>query len=410
MSKIDLGLESILRTNGNFFKELTEAVQRLRDGKKYDTKAIKESMIPSVIRLHTGINVEFDIQGGDEAYCVCYPLTNFNSILPQFSEGSHNKIGTIIEYTGKEFKGRINEVEGKVSGDFSKIAVPVVIGIQLINHDSFLTPEECAAVLIHECGHAFQTFQYMNQIAFGCAMVATTARNILDSDSYREREVLVKKLEDAIGTDKTFNMADLIENPKPGLDVVMVSRYMRSLPYKTLQVLYDNRLAEQHADTFVVRHGGAQALATGIDKIQAKYKNYGKANPIAHFFAETARLFTYLLLAPGIVDILFYNASPRRYDNPKDRIEYMKLQLIEDLKRVPKNDEKNRQTILSDIAVVEGLLNKVHYRRDVIQFFWDTVNVTGKDMKKEEELQKSLERMLYNDLFLKATQFKANRG
>lgn len=410
MNKIDLGLESILRTNGNFFKELTEAVQRLRDGKKYDTKAIKESMIPSVIRLHTGMNVGFRIISGEDAAAYRKSITNVNGLFGDTYIGQNTAAGNIMSITNKDFVGLVDEVTGKVGGDFSKVPVLMDIGIGFLAHNSEYEADEAAAIILHELGHLFAGFQFLGTFGYGGALVARTARMLLDSDSISERKVIIKKLESILGVDKTFNSVDYIENPKPGIDVLMLADYTGSLPVKTLNTLYDFRNVEQQADQFVVRHGAALVHARALDKIHRRSNYYGHESMVRHLMVETARLFSLWGTVPSLSDLLFKNVYPKKYDDPNDRIEYLKMQLIDDLKRIPKNNEMERNIILNDIKEIEKIHGNIVYRRDVIQFFWDCVSTKGKDMAANEKLQKSLERMLYNDLFLKATQFKANRG
>lgn len=410
MSKIDLGLESILRTNGNFFKELTEAVQRLRDGKKYDTKAIKESMIPSVIRLHTGMNVSFVIIGGEDASAYRKSITNFNGLNGASYTGQSTAAGNVMSITNKDFVGLVDEVNGRVGGDFSKVPVLMEIGIGFLGHNTVYEADEAAAIILHELGHLFASFQFLGTFGYGGALIARTARMLLDSDSINERKVIVKKLESVLGVDKTFNSVDYIENPKPGLDVLMLADYVGSLPIRSLNTLYDFRNVEQQADQFLVRHGAALAQARALDKTHRRSDMYGQESLTRHLMAETARLFALWGEVPSLTDLLFKNAYPKKYDDPNDRIEYLKMQLIDDLKRIPKNNELERNIILNDIKEIEKIHSNIVYRRDVIQFFWDCVSTKGKDMAANEKLQKSLERMLYNDLFLKATQFKANRG
>lgn len=410
MSKIDLGLESILRTNGNFFKELTEAVQRLRDGKRYDTKAIKESMIPSVIRLHTGMNVSFRIISGDGASAYRKSITNINGLYGSTTIAQNTAAGDIMSITNKDFVGLVDEVNGKVGGDFSKVPVLMDMGIGLLGHGTVFEADEAASIILHELGHLFASFQFLGTFGYGGALVARTARMLLDSDSINERKIIIKKLESVLGVDKTFNSVDYIENPKPGLDVLMLVDYAGSLPVNTLNTLYDFRNVEQQADQFVVKHGAALAQARALDKLYSRSNMYGHESVVRHLMAETARLFKLWGTVPSLTDLLFKNAYPKRYDDPNDRIEYLKMQLIDDLKRIPKNNELERNIILNDIKEIEKIHGNIVYRRDVIQFFWDCVSTKGKDMAANEKLQKSLERMLYNDLFLKATQFKANRG
>lgn len=409
MSVIGLGLESILRQNGSFFKELTEAIVRLRENRDYTTDGIKKSMLLSAIRAHTGFNISCAIVGGDNAASYVIAMSNFNGLFGYEFSGGSTASKSILDFNNNVINGLVNEATGKVGGDFSKVPVNIEISLSLIGHSSSFTPEESAAVIIHELGHTFSYFQFMGMCSYGAVLTGIAARDLLDSSSYKEREVIIKKLENTLGIDKIIKLDQLVETPKPGIEVILLAEYVSRLPEKTLNLSYDVRGAEQQADTFVVRHGAAAAHASALDKFHREFGSYGKPTFWGHLVAETSRLFNLAKVGVHMTDLIFGNVVPMRYDRPKDRLEYLKLQLISDLKLVPKNNNKLREQILRDIAAVEKVYNDAGmYRRDVVQFFWDVVNVRGKDLKKREDMRKALERMLYNDLFLKATQFKAN--
>lgn len=396
-------MESIARQSGKFLDELTKCVRYLRDDKTYETTAIRNSRINEVIKLFTGITVNIYVIPGTNMF-TRFPMLSGSHVLVGFrGDDTTGRMMAGINELG-EIRGGIDTNKGIVTGDFSKIKCQINIGIDEIN-DELYTDEEVASVIIHEVGHLFTYFQYLATVVVGPSILVMAANALLHEPDRKKREIILKTAEEKLGIEKTFYKEDYISNPKPGVEVMMLTDYLTCLPAGTLDLFYNHKLAEQLADTFAVKHCGAKHLASALSKYR-KYSGMQKNNFWSHLLAETGVLFKLIgVYKTDVIGLLFSRYKAERYDRPNDRYEYMKLMLIDELKTIPVADKELRDQILHEIKSIDDINKGFVYRRDVVTFFWDTVG-KGKHHRERANREKALERMVYNDLFYKATQLK----
>lgn len=396
-------METIARQSGNFHVELTKCVKYIRQYKEFDTTTVRNSRINEVIKLFTGISTSVYIVAGT-GMSTLFPMLSGTHVLTMYRDDDF--VGRMVSSMKElgELKGSINPNTGMVSGDFSRLKTQIKIGADNLNNNLF-TNEEIAAVIIHEVGHLFTYFQYLSTVVIGPAILTIAANALLRETDRKKRTIILQLAGEKLGLDRTYYKEDYINNPQPGVDVMLLNDYLTSLPQGTLDMFYNVRLSEQMADTFAVKHCGAKHLASYLSKFK-KQAGWEKPSFFSHLLAEAGILFKLIgIHGTGIISILFKQYIPEKYDRPNDRFEYMKLMLIDELKSIPASDKELRDTILSEIEVIDSINNDFVYRRDVIRFFWDTLG-KGKSHQKSAQREKTLERMVYNELFYKATQLK----
>lgn len=404
MKFINISTESIHRQSGNFFHELTKAVGRVRQFEVLDTDAINSGMLPSVIKSFTGVSTKIGVGVGYEIHIYPPTLTGTHAIFAKLARNDFAAKTSLAISEIKHLKGSIDIDKGVVSGDFSKILTPMFIGEAVLKDKDF-TDEEIAACILHELGHIFTYYQFLSKITFSSVILSMTARAILEESDLNKRTIILKECENALGVDISRDRSDYISNPKPGLDVILLTDYMTSLPDGTLDAFYNTRIAEQLADTYAIKYCGAKHLATGILKYSSKHK-WQRESFMSHLLAETVSFFKMLKEQKlYFVHLLFSGYNIPEYDDPDDRIEYMKLMLVDELKRLPTTDKLVRDQIVEEIKAIDEIKKGFKYRRDVVHFFWETIG-KGRKHKKNYENRKALERMVYNDLFFKATQLR----
>lgn len=400
---LKVSMETIARQSGKFHEELTKCIRYLREDGTYQTIAIRNSRINDVIKLYTGIRVNVNLRQGTGVYTYFPMLAGTHVLSYNYGNDVVGRMVAGINELGN-LKGSIDPAKGLVTGDFSKLNCVIGVGTGYLS-DKRYSDEELAAIVIHEVGHLFTYFQYITTVVVGPAILAMTANALLAENDRSKRTVILKTAEETLGIEKSLFKEDYVSNPKPGLDVMMLNDFMTNLPIGTMDMFYNVRLAEQMADTFTVKHCGAKYLASALNKSR-KNEGWQKDTFFSHLLAETSTLFKLLKIhKTSLIGILFNRFIPEKYDRPKDRFEYMKLMLIDELKTLPTTDKELRDTILLEIKAIDDINNDLVYRRDVITFFWDTVG-KGRGVKKDTEQQKALERMVYNDLFYKATQLR----
>lgn len=397
------GLESIKKQDGSFFEELTNAVAMFRKKADFSDEALKKSTISQIIKKHTNISVILRTTNSDEFFTVCPTLVPAHAL----SMGVVHQ-GTAVDVTGyakKELVGKIDPENSKVYGLFAETECPIAIGIKAFK-PGYLTDEEIAAFILHEVGHLFVYFQYLSTISYGAAVIGKTTQAFYSSDSFQERVVILKNAQEDLGYLDGSRIEDLAATPKEGIEVILLAKYFTNLGNKSIVSAYDYRNTEQLADIFAIRQGAGVYLSSGMDKIHRLYGDYGASSFVANMLTETGKFLNSLVRNKGFLAFLLTMPRAERYDNPIDRIQFIKIQLIEDLKNIPKGDNETRKQLTDSIKLVEETIKDVDYRRDVVRFFHECISIKGKTMQKQKEQQKRLEEFLNNDLYYKSAQFK----
>ena len=188
----------------------------------------------------------------------------------------------------------------------------------------------------------------------------------------------------------------------------MNTRLMRHMRSRTMTCLYDVRNCEQLADTFAAKHGAAVPLARGLDKIFKKYGMYGNPNPFVNILSQTTMLLKVIMPFSGrsLSRILLTLDQPKRYDDPVDRMAFVRFQLIDDLKRIPSGNKKLREDITESIKDITDLMAGVKERKNIFIKIHESFTVNGRSRKQQTDKIKELETLLYNDLFLQSAKFK----
>ena len=96
------------------------------------------------------------------------------------------------------------------------------------------------------------------------------------------------------------------------------------------------------------------------------------------------------------------------YDDPKDRLEFIKRQMIEDLKKVRLEDKKQKELIKSITGAIEELNRRIDECTDrdtFMQSVWQVITPWGRSREQQEVKQKQLESALNNDIYVNAAKF-----
>ena len=210
-----------------------------------------------------------------------------------------------------------------------------------------------------------------------------------------------------LGIDDENTIEEWVNTSKDNLEVILVTRFFRQLKTRSDTSYYDVRNAEQLADTFAVRMGAGLELAKATHKINKQNKVYGERSFFVHILAQTANLLKSKKEGDyKIREILLTMNQPKNYDDPKDRISFIKFQLIEDLKHIPRGDNVSRKDIVESIKNLDEILKGINPRRSLLTYIHQTFTKVGKSAVKQESQQKQLEEMLYNNLYYQSAKLK----
>lgn len=403
MNNYNFGFESIKKQNTALFDALSQCVRKLRDSGDYTTTSVKKSLIMQVIKDHTGLNIILYIKPGWQACiypCRLTPQHVFNNYAAQ------SLANQIIDVSKTTLKGAVDSENAKVSGVFSETASELFIGTTLFE-PGFLTDSQIAAIILHELGHAFTYFQFMSTIAYGSLVIEQTVRNIFLTDDYQQKKIHIKEADEILGLEQESRIEDWVDTSKENLEVLLATRFYRALKSRSTTSYYDVRNCEQLADIFSAKHGAAVDLAKANHKLNTIYGTYGNANFFVHVLRETAHLLRIIFRSgPSLSMIMLSMDQPKKYDDPKDRITFLKFHLIDDLKQLPSGDNVTRSNIVDSIKEIDDILNSIKDRRSVIKFIHQTMTSVGKSAHKQQEQQKQLEEMLYNNLYFQSAKLK----
>ena len=404
MGKWKFGFESVKMQDTAFFDALTSGVKSLRNSGDFSTAGIKKSFLMQIIKEHTGLNVLLYVKDGWAAH-VYPPKITANHAFDRWG-GGQSKASKIIDVTKTSLSGTVDVANVKVTGVFSDLASELFIGTDLFKPNG-LNDRMIAAIMLHEIGHIFTHFQFISTIALGGLVVEQTVNNIFQTDGYQAKKIQLKAAEEVLGIEPEDTIENWVDTSKENLEVILISRFYRSLTTRSNSSYYDVRNCEQLADTFAVKHGAGLDLARANHLLQKEYGMYGNKNFFVHILRETASLLSVIFLTNYTVSaILLSLRQPKLYDDPKDRIAFIKFHLIDDLKHLPRGDNNTRANIVESISEIDKILKATVSRRDIFTFIHETFTAVGKSASKMQKQQKQLEEMLYNDLYYQSAKLK----
>ena len=411
-----ISLESIAMQSGQFFDMLVENVTFLRNDGRYTTATIKESGIMETIRLQTGLAVDVNVrkEGGIGAY-VLLPQVDRNHpfIRSEFRQFLNNDVGvSALNFKDVAPKGSVNTATGKVSGWFSEVRTQLVLSYALMTANR-ITPEEVAAVILHELGHLFTYFLHLGSTVVSNLVVSATARQIIGAKDYGEREYVLTEAERTLGIEipnKEALAKITSDKEAEGVQTVMLTTLVEKARFETGFNIYEVRSCEQIADQFAVKHGTGVHLASALDKIFREYGHRSYRNRMLHVVLEIAKLTMFIvglwigMVIPLLLYVIHYNPLLKEYDDPKQRFEFIISTLTEDLKKRDLPEERRKQ-LVNDIEVVKNIAKNANDKRTINQIFWQYCRGEGSQAAKQEKLAKAIQEFTSSALFTSASKF-----
>ena len=421
---IDISLESVSYAGKDLFTKLTEMVHFLRVDGTYSTDAIKQTLFNDIVKRHTGMNVNLMIIdfGLEMNAYASIPDLNRNHVFSKLYGGLplRNNEGTrILEMMEENHKkATVNLSTGMVGGFYSDMPLDVVVFLGLIKNTTY-TNAEVAAIILHELGHHFTYFQYINTVGYGGLVSILAAKEISGVNTKEERMDKIILANKVLGIDKKTSVnIDTEQDLTPeDVQVVMFGNYLTSTYSSTGTIQYDFRNCEQLADMFAAKHGAARDFVTGMDKMDRLVGDRSQRSKATFIIVETCKLILFVL---GISSIVFAPialmslivAQPsgyKTYDDPKARVGFVRRQIIasiQDVKRSSNPDNKVLDTLIADLEVVTEVMDSINDHRTLVELFWQSLPGPASNLRKQEMAAKQLETMLFNDLEYQSTRFE----
>jgi len=409
--------ESIaFQTQSAFFKEL---VLNLQQFKGMAVKDIADSPIVDtlnkVVEHHTGLNVAFNLGNIDPS--VNIPNVDRNNILiNSFIRNFINSADGVklINNASGSVRGKVNLNTGMVSGIFSEVKSIINLPTDMLSSTKY-TAEEIAAITLHEVGHLFVYYEYMSRTVTTNQMLAGLSKALDKSDTVAERESVL------INVKKAMNLTELDEKTlakstnNKVVEIVVISNISREVKSELGSNIYDFSTWEYLADQYAARQGAGRHLATGLEKIYKGTWNISFRSLPVYLAMEATKAL--LVIAPivlaattgiilgsvvsiGII-LMGMDSDTPTYDRPGERMKRIRDQIVENLKdkRLSKDDVERLE---ADIVAIDVILKDIEDRRQWIGAIIDTVSSSARKAHNQEVLQKELEDIAVNELFIKA--------
>lgn len=391
---------------------------------------ITRSNFSQLVKKYTGMDASVNLEKGSWAAAVHLVQIDKNHVLFQQRSSwlayatSNRESKSISEIGG------VNLATAKVTGIFTECPIKVILGTNFFNGYNtdkeaiqYFTPEEIAAIILHELGHAFSTFEYLGSTVMTGLLISSTVRAAMDIPPGPARtKVVMTACEDTDTKVSEDFVQSALDKFGENADAVILSERIQQGAKLTKTSNYDARNFEQMADQFAVKHGVGPSLASGLEKLERLGWNINYRHPVTYAMFECMKIAYavigvtsgFVLFPPlglyNLVIVLSHVCETKIYDDPKDRFIRMKQDLISELRVIDAETPQNkalRATIISSIELIEGQIRTVNDRESVSKALWNVLTPWGKNRAQQEQKQKMLEAALNNELHLKSAQLKS---
>ena len=375
--------------------------------------------LSAVVKHHTGLTVAFNL--GEMFPSVDVPNINKNNVL--ITSYQRNFLSStdglkMISDASSVVRGSVNINTGMVSGIFTEVLSTINLPVDMLAGSTY-TAEEMAAITLHEIGHLFTYYEYMSRSMTNNQMLAGLAKGLDKSDTAEQREVVL------INVKKSMNLTDLDaktlskSKDKEVIEIVVISNLAKESKSQLGSDIYDYSTWEFLADQYAARHGAGRHLATGLEKLYKGNWNISFRSTPSYLAMEGLKAF--LVIAPIALAIMgtagmgfavmigaglmAMDADNPTYDRPGERLKRIRDQVVTNLKdkKLSKNEVANLE---ADLVAIDIVLNDANDRRQWIGAVYDVVSSSGRKARSQELLQKELEDIAVNELFVKAAQLQ----
>jgi hypothetical protein len=419
MKQLNIATESIAFQTGSFFKELTSHVKELRALEIVKSEDIEKTCvrIDQCIYKHTGISATTKLWQGSDNAIVMVPTLARGNVLNRAEYNKYltkNFDATNLSFFNLEKKGWIDPANSRVGGAFSEIIFRIYVGDMFLLKKSF-TPEEAAAVILHEVGHAYTFLQFMVDTIVVNTVLQRTYQELLSVSVDKTVKIILTKAADDMQI-KNREWLEAVHDGANGdiafkLLVSAVAIEPRNMDNKRY---FTSDSAEELADIFATRHGAGLALIT----VGTKFSSYPtQTYGILYGIALAMSTACCAIIAPGA---LFFTAlgsimaisgavEASKEDDVtsfKQASKKIRNQFVEKLKLVKLPKEEIAEIIESiDLAdkIIQGYSGSGLDQRAAVKFF-DMFRRGKMEARASREYTDKLEGMAANDLFIRSAQ------
>lgn len=419
MNKAVPSLEFMPYQHDDFGEQLVGKVEWLRLEGTMSSKAIDQSGINELINKRFNTNITFRIIRDDrfDAY-VTTPSISSTHPLDQIFHKPSNTIGRLLTEFGERGLtfGGVDLTNSKVSGVLSKIPVNIYITDTMFRAIG-LTPRQIAAALTHEIGHYITYCYYLLNSAMASFVTSKIASLASGATGDADRKIIFKEGAKILGIDD-LAVEPLLQQTAEQNAATLQTLYIRDtrnlLRSETGASVYEAKSAEQLADGFAIRFGFAKDLALVHSKLNNGYAKRVSGSRLAVIKAATdigiavANVATLGTIMPRIQEKLLRYPSDliSPYDRDDQRIKLLRQGLIQLLKEADPTKKQFVEKLLKDIDAVEKIEKTIPYQESVANYLQTKLIPFYGKVKRDQEIQKTVEDLIFNEMFVAATKLK----
>lgn len=356
-------------------------------------------------------------------------IKNINGLTDPEIETLIDELVNMVNITRKTAKkinnqkGTIDRSKGYVTGYLADVRHFLMMNVVSLKEKFLMSPEEVAATIIHEIGHAFLGLENHHRFTT-TNMVISEIVNHINKNELNKVVYLYKR---------EFGSEDLMKESLDKSSIVtdfygpLVSKYVKQIHSNMGSSYYDATSFERGADSFAVRLGAGKYLATALKKLNYRTDDdlvesissiNGATLPLAGFISSG------LINLSGAVDLFVKyvtnsNTKAPIYDNFKDRQKRISNELTNILKdrTLPKDEVL---LLLNQWETVDNLLKmsdpryNEKLRGSILKRFFRFIKdglsnkETGDSLDMyQKNQQRKIEDTLNNELFVKAAKLNS---
>lgn len=423
MKHLTIGTESIAFQSGKLFSDLVSLIERVRSGGLL-TGAFK-SDVSACVFDHTGIMTTMHLEKGlDNAYILLDQLVGTNPLGNVYFEDIYSAYKRSHKNTQGVIEGFIDAKHSRVSGFLSRINHDMVYDEGYVLDEKAMSAQECAAIILHEVGHAFTFMQFAVESTVFNVALTQTSLELAKAKDYSEVKVVFKD------NAKRMDLEDL------GFihEVVDTNNRVVQFEYYALSAMkgwstmkgndardrYTKDSAEELADIFATRHGAGAAVMRMRAKFGANSRfsviryamlSLAKTAAAAALVAITIAFGFPLAATIAAVAVVIYGLSAIAQlsigsvlmgpTTTAQSINKQRMQLIEKIKTVKMRKEDLVQCI-KDIDEGALLLTQVSDTQSPYWRMYEFFSSKNANQRKSREYQDRLEALSSNELFVSA--------
>lgn len=412
----------------NAFTVLYETVNQKKP-KEEKVKEVVEcyKVFDAIIFKHTGLKIKF-LYTDQELAATSFFVINVNNILTSehFKKHFHPDSAVNMLKQVQEFKKQsyVDLKNAKVHGVFSELEADVYMDLYMLEKDAY-TVEQMTAILLHEIGHLFTSFEFLSRQVTTNQVMASCMKSVINKDNIKEREMIFGDALDILEYEES-NAAQLAKSDDARvIGTVCIKASIDQLQSELGISCYDQTACEQLADQFASRFGYGRAVIEALDISAKKYfhsSKYPNMRVLINVFEyallafEIAMVTVIALMGAGIISLLLATFITSRlfltrgeqakgytYDITKTRYLRVKEDMVQYLKNKDLDPKFVKKTI-DDIKIIDGIINETAEARTLFDIIADFINPWNRQKRNSLELQRNLESLAMNDLFVKSAQ------